>query len=86
MKRQSHGRSGGELEEREDPPPPPDGATPIEIMTHRLGTKAGREIYALRKQTVEPVFGIIKEALGFRRFRLRGLEKVSLEWTLVTRL
>ncbi len=38
----------------------------------------------LRKQTVEPVFGIIKHAMGFRRFMLRGLEKVSLEWTLVT--
>lgn len=40
-------------------------------------------VYKLRKQTVEPVFGIIKELMGFRRFRLRGWEKVSLEWTLV---
>ncbi len=40
--------------------------------------------YKLRQQTVEPVFGIIKEALGFRRFSLRGLEKAALEWTLVT--
>jgi hypothetical protein len=38
----------------------------------------------LRQQTVEPVFGIIKEAIGFRRFMLRGLEQGSLEWTLVT--
>ena len=37
----------------------------------------------MRKRTVEPVFGIIKEVLGFRRFLLRGLEKVNLEWTLV---
>ena len=37
----------------------------------------------LRKQTVEPVFGIIKEVMGFRRFSLRGHAKVSLEWTLV---
>ena len=84
VKRQSHGRSVAELEKREDPPPPPDGATPVEIMAHRLETEAGREIYALRKQTVEPVFGIIKEAMGFRRFLMRGLEKVNLEWTLVT--
>ena len=41
-------------------------------------------MYALRKQTVEPVFGIIKEVMGFRRFMLRGKAKVSLEWTLVT--
>jgi hypothetical protein len=52
-------------------------------MAHRLTTKAGRALYALRKQTVEPVFGIIKQVMGFRRFSLRGLEKVSGEWTLV---
>ena len=39
--------------------------------------------YALRKQTVEPVFGIIKSVMGFRQFSLRGLKKVSGEWTLV---
>lgn len=39
--------------------------------------------YALRKQTVEPVFGIIKSMMGFRQFSLRGLQKVSGEWTLV---
>ena len=53
-------------------------------MAHRLQTKAGKILYAQRKQTIEPVFGIIKEAMGFRRFLLRGLEKVQLEWTLVT--
>ena len=53
-------------------------------MAHRLSTKAGRELYALRKQTIEPVFGIIKAAMGFRRFSLRGLGKVRTEWTLVT--
>ena len=52
-------------------------------MAHRLKSKAGRELYKLRKQTVEPVFGIIKEVMGFRRFRLRGWKKVSLEWILV---
>ncbi|WP_413206157.1 transposase [Rhodospirillum sp. A1_3_36] len=40
-------------------------------------------MYKLRKQTVEPVFGVIKSALGFRTFRLRSLEKVKSEWTLV---
>jgi hypothetical protein len=49
-----------------------------------IGVYAGRARYKLRQQTVEPVFGIIKKALGFRRFLLRGLAKVSLEWTLVT--
>lgn len=55
-----------------------------ERMRHRVKTKEGRARYKLRQQTVEPVFGIIKEALGFRRFSMRGLAKVSLEWTLVS--
>ena len=82
--RQRHGRSVAELEEREDPPSPPEGSPVSVIMAHRLQTKAGKTLYAQRKQTIEPVFGIIKEAMGFRRFLLRGLEKVRLEWTLVT--
>lgn len=52
-------------------------------MAHKLKTKAGRALYALRKQTVEPVFGIIKSVLGFRQFSLRGLKKVTGEWMLV---
>ena len=52
-------------------------------MAHKLKTKAGQALYALRKQTVEPVFGIIKSVLGFRQFSLRGLRKVTGEWTLV---
>jgi hypothetical protein len=48
-----------------------------------VATKAGRARYKLRQQTVEPIFGIIKEAMGFRRFSMRGLSKVALEWTLV---
>ena len=84
MKRQSHGRSIAQLEVREDPPPPPPDAPVAERMAHRLDTAAGKQLYGLRKQTVEPVFGIIKEAIGFRRFLLRGQEKVSLEWTLVS--
>ena len=58
-------------------------ATPAQTMAHKLKTKAGRALYALRKQTVEPVFGIIKSVLGFRQFSLRGLKKVTGEWTLV---
>lgn len=84
MRRHPHGRSTQQLEKRDDPPAPPPDASVAERMAHRLSTKAGQELYGLRKQTVEPVFGIIKEALGFRRFLLRGLEKANLEWTLVT--
>jgi hypothetical protein len=58
-------------------------ATPAQAMAHKLKTRAGRALYALRKQTVEPVFGIIKSVMGFRQFSLRGLRKVTGEWTLV---
>ena len=46
-------------------------------MARRLATLAGRAVYAVRKQTVEPVFGIIKAVMGFRQFSLRGLHKVT---------
>jgi transposase len=65
-------------------PPAPDDPTPVEAMAHRLATPAGKKLYALRKQTPEPVFGIIKSVLGFRQFLLRGLAKVRGEWSLVT--
>ena len=65
-------------------PPPPEPATPLEAMAHRLKTTEGKKLYALRKQTPEPVFGIIKSVLGFRQFLLRGLENVRGEWNLVT--
>jgi len=55
----------------------------IKRMNQRTGSERGRSLYRLRKQTVEPVFGIIKEVMGFRRFLLRGLEKVEGEWELV---
>jgi hypothetical protein len=60
----------------ETAPPAPKNSTPVEAMAHRLKTPEGRDLYALRKQTPEPVFGIIKAALGFRQFSLRGLDKV----------
>jgi transposase len=62
----------------------PDNPTPVEAMAHRLKTPEGRALYALRKQTPEPVFGIIKSVLGFRQFSMRGLEKARGEWSLVT--
>ena len=52
-------------------------------MRRKLQTKRGRQRYALRMQTVEPVFGQIKQGRGFRQFLLRGLEKVSGEWSLI---
>src|SRR6266853_1794108 len=65
-------------------PPAPENPTPLEAMSHRLQTPAGKRLYALRKQTPEPVFGIIKSVMGFRQFLLRGLDQVQGEWSLVT--
>ena len=65
------------------PAPLQEQASAMQAMAHRLKTQAGRSIYSLRKQTVEPVFGIIKSVMGFRQFSLRGLRKVTGEWTLV---
>jgi hypothetical protein len=64
--------------------PAPESDDPVEKMAHRLGTKAGRVLYGLRKQTVEPVFGIIKRAMGWRQMSMRGLDQAKGEWTLVT--
>jgi len=66
-----------------EPEPLAEGASAVEAMKHKLKTQAGRAAYALRKQTVEPVFGIVKSVMGFDQFLLRGLEKVQNEWTLV---
>ena len=52
-------------------------------MADKLKTDEGKEQYRRRKQTVEPVFGIIKSVLGLRSFSLRGVEKVKGEWNLV---
>ena len=79
-----HHVSVSDLEKKADLPIPPADATVKEKMAHRLKTKEGKARYGLRKQTVEPVFGIIKEAIGFRHFHLRGHPKVEMEWTLVT--
>jgi transposase len=80
--RQTHHQS---LRERfAEAPPAPDHPTPVEVMAHRLKTSEGKKLYALRKQTPEPVFGILKSVIGFRQFLLRGIDNVRGEWRLVT--
>jgi len=63
--------------------PLPQGATRVDRMWRKLKTKVGKAVYAARKAIVEPVFGQIKQARGFRQFLLRGIEKVRGEWSLV---
>ena len=70
------------------PEPAPKGRIPNDIsivdrMRRKLKTKQGKKIYSKRKESVEPVFGQIKEARGIRSFLLRGLEQVRGEWTLI---
>jgi transposase len=72
------------LERFTDPSPLPEDAAPIDKMRNKLKTPDGRKIYAGRKSTVEPVFGIIKNIMGFQQFFLRGLDAVAGEWTLVS--
>ena len=67
----------------DNPDPPEDDASVKEQMAYKLRTAIGKALYRLRKSTVEPVIGIIKEVLGFRQFSLRGLFAVGGEWTLV---
>jgi hypothetical protein len=81
VKRESHHQPV--MERFKEPPPPPDTADAVEVMKHRLKTKAGKAIYAKRKSTIEPVFGIIKAGMGFRQFLLRGLTAAAGEWELV---
>ncbi len=68
---------------QQQPEPPPDESSPIVKMAYKLQTEIGREIYRLRKCTVEPIIGIIKEILGFRQFSLRSLLAATGEWCLV---
>ena len=81
--KESHHKTLNELFDNIEPVPPDKNAVFSEKMKYRLKTKEGKAIYKLRKQTVEPVYGIIKSAIGFREFRLRGLEKVITEFELV---
>jgi transposase len=64
--------------------PEPESDDPLVKMAWKLKTQSGRALYGKRKSTVEPVFGIIKQVLGFRQFSLRGLDAVAGEWKLVT--
>lgn len=64
--------------------PEPETTGPLTRMAHQLGTQAGKALYRLRKQTVEPVFGIIKRVMGWRQMSMRGLDKAQGEWSLVT--
>lgn len=80
--RQKHNQP---LQERfSQPESLPDNADPVEKMRHCLKTSKGKQLYGKRKSTVVPVFGIIKQVMGFRQFLLRGYEAVSGEWTLVS--
>ena len=79
--RQTHNLT---LEERlAAAPAPPENPDVLTAMKYRLKTEVGQQFYAKRKSTVEPVFGIIKEVMGFRHFMLRGIDAVTGEWTLV---
>ncbi len=79
--REGHNKT---LEERfEKPPPVPDSKNRVTKMKHRLKTSKDKTLYAKRKSTVEPVFGVIKHVMGFRQFLLRGLDSVEKEWNLV---
>ena len=80
--RESHHQSWQEFFAGQ-PDPPAQEASPKEKMAYKLKTEIGQAIYRLRKSTVEPVIGIIKEVLGFRQFSLRGLVKAAGEWNLV---
>jgi IS5 family transposase len=81
QKRESH---SGWLDRRLAPTPAmPDTPTALEKMRHRLATPEGKAAYGLRKCTVEPTFGIIKQVMRFRQFLVRGLKNVQAEWGLV---
>lgn len=77
--RQKHGEYGQPCKRG----PLPKGATRVDRMKRKLQTKAGKAVYAARKYVIEPVFGQIKQARGFRQFVLRGIRKVRGEWALV---
>jgi hypothetical protein len=78
-----HGKKVDDLKKKPPPGRPPADMSKKEKMVRKLKTKKGKSIYKKRKETVEPVFGIIKSVLGFRQFLLRGIENVNTEWALV---
>jgi len=76
-------RHGKKIADVGDQAPPSAQPTLIEQMREKLKSAQGHAVYKMRKAIVEPVFGQIKEARGFRRFSLRGEPKVGLEWQLI---
>ncbi len=74
----------GVLERFAPEPAEPPGDDPVLRLHHRLATRHGKALYARRKTTSEPVFGVIKHVMGLRQFLLRGLEAVNGEWDLVS--
>ena len=83
VERTPHGRTVKDLEQKDCESQDDEKMSTKDKMKLKLKTKKGRECYKLRKQTVEPVFGIAKSVLRFRQFLLRGLDKVNIEWDLV---
>jgi transposase len=83
MGRQEHHRTVADIEKKAEPAKPAPDAPMKEQMAYRLQTAEGKAKYKRRKETVEPVFGIIKQVMGFRQFMVRGIEKVNTEWQLV---
>lgn len=83
MGKQSHGIPIETILGSAPVPSLPEKATPKERMAHKLKSPEAAALYALRKQTVEPVFGIIKHCMRFRQFLMRGKENVTGEWNLV---
>jgi len=71
------------MQKKEPMDNPSEDMSAKEKMKMKLKTEEGKRIYKKRKETVEPVFGIIKSVMGFRQFMLRGLNKVNTEWALV---
>ena len=84
IERLGHHRTVSDLERKALPEAPAETATVKGKMAYRLKTPEGHRQYKKRKETIEPAFGIIKSRLGFRQFLMRGLQKVGIEWNLVT--
>jgi len=76
--KEKHGKQDDKIEVAQEKP-----LTIVDKMRHKLKTEAGQAVYKMRKAIVEPVFGQIKHVRGFRRFMLRGIEKVTEEWAFV---
>ena len=78
-----HGKTVDDLKDKGPKGRPPANLSGKQKMARKLKTRRGKNTYKKRKETVEPVFGIIKSVMGFRQFMLRGIEKVNTEWALV---